>query len=250
MIDKSKLAIDIKNVDVYYHDFVALRDTSLQIAHGTFSGVIGMNGAGKSTLFKTIMGLLTPVRGSVVVCERSPKVAQKVGCVAYVPQNEQVDWDFPVSVEDVVMMGRYGKQNVFRTRTREDREKVREAIERVGMTEFAGRQIGELSGGQKKRIFVARALAQGAEILLLDEPFAGVDAKSEKALTELLVAFKKEGKTIILSTHELTSLTEYCDHVALVKHTVIAYGPTEEIFTRELVSHTFDGIVHRVKFEK
>ncbi|KKW19140.1 MAG: chelated iron transport system membrane protein [Parcubacteria group bacterium GW2011_GWA2_51_10] len=250
MIDKSKLAIDIQGVDVHYHGFAALRDTSIQIEHGTFSGVIGMNGAGKSTLFKVVMGLVRPTRGRAIVCERTPRQAQKIGCVAYVPQSEQVDWDFPISVYDVVMMGRYGAQNIFRSPRGDDRARVEGALERVGMAEYRDRQIGELSGGQRKRVFVARALAQGAEILLLDEPFAGVDAKSERALTELLVSFKAEGKTIILSTHELTSLTEYCDHVALVKHTVVAYGPTEEVFTRDLVSHTYDGIVHRVAFAK
>jgi ABC-type Mn2+/Zn2+ transport system ATPase subunit len=250
MIDKSKSAIEITNVTVKYHNNAALLDASISIPHGTLSGVIGMNGAGKSTLFKVIMGLIAPSGGKVRVCNGSPKDAQKIGCVAYVPQNEVVDWDFPVSVYDVVMMGRYGTQNMFRTAHDADVEKVREALEKVGMSELAGRQIGELSGGQRKRVFVARALAQGAEILLLDEPFAGLDAKSERSLTILLVALKNEGKTVIISTHELTSLSEYCDHVALVKRTVLAYGKTEDVFTRELISETFDGIVHHVQFDK
>lgn len=249
MNEHSPYAVELENVTVKYHNLTALHDATLRIRYGTFSGVIGMNGAGKSTLFKVMMGLLTPQGGSARVCGRTPKEAQKMAYVAYVPQNEQVDWDFPVCVSDVVMMGRYGSQNIFRTPKPEDLIKVEHALEKVGMLDFKDRQIGELSGGQRKRVFVARAIAQGAEVFLLDEPFAGVDAKSEKALTELLLAFKKEGKTVILSTHELTSLTEYCDHVALVKHTVIAYGPTGEVFTRELVSETFDGIVHRVKFE-
>lgn len=250
MIDKSKHAIEIENVTVKYQEHVALRNATIAIPHGTFSGVIGMNGAGKSTLFKVVMGLVAPSCGKVRVCERTPKEAQKIGCVAYVPQNEVVDWDFPVSVRDVVMMGRYGSQNVFRTALEVDKKKVQEALEKVGMVEYADRQIGELSGGQRKRVFVARALAQGAEILLLDEPFAGLDAKSEHALTMLLVALKNDGKTVIISTHELTSLSEYCDHVALVKKTVLAYGKTEDCFTRELVSETFDGIVHHVQFDK
>ncbi len=248
MIDKTKSAIEIKGVEVRYHNLLALHDTNITIPHGTFTGVIGMNGAGKSTLFKVIMGLIVPVHGSVSVCERSAREAQKIGCVAYVPQNELVDWDFPVSVYDVVMMGRYGTQNMFRTPRPSDMAKVEAALEKVGMIEYKNRQIGELSGGQRKRVFVARALAQGAEVLLLDEPFAGIDAKSERALTELLLELKGEGKTIVLSTHELTSLSEYCDHVALVKRTIIAHGPTAEVFTRELVSRTFDGLVHRVQF--
>ncbi len=148
------------------------------------------------------------------------------------------------------MMGRYGTLNIFKTPTKTDHKKVEEALVKVGMHDFKHRQIGELSGGQKKRVFVARALAQEAKILLLDEPFAGVDAKSEKALTSLLVSLQKEGKTIILSTHELTSLSEYCDYVALVKNEIIAYGPTDEVFTQDLVSQTFDGAIHHIQFKK
>ncbi len=250
MIDNNDNAIVLENVLVQYHHVTALENASIKIPHGTFSGVIGMNGSGKSTLFKVIMGLLIPAHGSVSVCGRSARAAQKIGCVAYMPQHELIDWDFPVSVYDVVMMGRYGLQNIFRTPRAEDIQKADEALEKVGMRDHRDRQIGELSGGQKKRVFVARALAQCAEVLLLDEPFAGIDAKSERALTALLLELKKEGKTIVLSTHELTSLSEYCDYVALVKNTVIAYGPTEDVFTRELVSQTFDGIVHRIEFSK
>lgn len=249
MIDKTKNAIVLENISVRYGETVALRDASIKIPHGTLFGVIGMNGAGKSTLFKVIMGLVQPTSGSVMVCERTPRAAQKIGCVAYAPQSELVDWDFPVSVFDVVMMGRYGSQNIFRTPTKADTHHVERALARVEMLEFKDRQIGELSGGQKKRVFIARALAQGADILILDEPFAGLDATRERALTELLLSLKAEGKTIILATHELTSLSEYCDHVALIKKTVLAYGKTSEVFTKELVSQAFDGIVHRIKFD-
>ncbi len=241
-------AIELHNVSVEYQDRMGLENASIQIPEGTFSGVIGMNGAGKSTLFKVIMGLVRPTSGSVLVDQKTPLQAQKEGVVAYVPQNELVDWDFPVSVYDVVMMGRFGLQNIFRTPRAEDHAQVMNALEKVGMKEYRDRQIGELSGGQKKRVFVARALAHGADILLLDEPFAGVDAKSEHALTELLLTLKQAGKTIILSTHELTSLSEYCDHVALIKKTVVAYGPTTEVFTRDNVTQTFDGAMHRIKF--
>lgn len=249
MIDKSKDAIVLENVSVHYGDTVALRDASIRIPHGTLFGVIGMNGAGKSTLFKVAMGLVAPTSGTVEVCDRTPRAAQKLGCIAYAPQSELVDWDFPVSVFEVVMMGRYGSQNIFRTPRTEDVQQVEKALARVEMLEFRDRQIGELSGGQKKRVFIARALAQGAEVMILDEPFAGLDATREKALTELLLSLKAEGKTIILATHELTSLSDYCDHVALIKKTVLAYGPTNEVFTKELVSQAFDGIVHRIKFD-
>ncbi len=250
METKSKYAISIKNARVAYGPNVALTDTSIDIAYGTFSGVIGMNGAGKSTIFKLIMGLVETQSGSVLICGDEPKLAQKHGHVAYVPQTELVDWDFPVSVYEVVMMGRLGLQGLLKTPSTTDQKFVEEALQKVSMLDFAKRQIGELSGGQKKRVFVARALAQGADILLLDEPFAGLDSISERALTTLLVALKEEGKTIILATHDLTSLSENCDRVALVKKTVLAYGPTSEVFTKELVSQTFDGLIHNVAFAK
>lgn len=250
MTEKEQYAINIENVNVSYGNNLALANASIQIPYKTFSGVIGMNGAGKSTLFKVIMGLVKPDSGTVLVCGDEPSLAQKHGHVAYVPQTELVDWDFPVSVYDVVMMGRIGLQDIFKTRTVKDREYVEDALKKVNMYQFKDRQIGELSGGQKKRAFVARALAQGADILLLDEPFAGLDAVNERSLTELLLALKNEGKTIILATHELTSLSDNCNYVALVKHTVLAYGPTKEVFTRDLVSQTFDGIMHNIKFER
>jgi len=170
--------------------------------------------------------------------------------VAYVPQTEQVDWDFPISVYEVVMMGRLGKQNILKTPRAEDDAAVTEALTQVRMLAFKDRQIGELSGGQKKRVFVARALAQGADILLLDEPFAGLDATSERSLIALLVSLKEQGKTVIIATHDLVSLPDTCDQVALVKHTIIAHGPTRDVFTKELVSQTFDGLLHHINFNQ
>lgn len=242
-------AIELKNVQVRYGNEVALDDASISIPYGTFTGVIGMNGAGKSTLFKVIMGLVKTTKGKVTVCGDHTELAQKHSHVAYVPQSEEVDWDFPVSVYEVVMMGRIGMQNIFRTPSKEDRAYVQNALEKLNITEFADRQIGELSGGQKKRVFVARAVAQGADIFILDEPFAGLDTLSERSLTNLMVDLKQEGKTIILATHELTSLPDICDRVALVKKTVVAYGPTAEVFTRDLVSKTFDGEMHHINFK-
>lgn len=242
------IAIALENVNVRYGNNVALENASIKIPYHSFSGVIGMNGAGKSTLFKAIMGLVKPQTGTITICGDDPHTAQKHGHVAYVPQSELVDWDFPVSVYDVVMMGRIGTQNIFKLASDVDHEAVRTALERVNMTEFKARQIGELSGGQKKRVFVARALAQGADILLLDEPFAGLDATTEKSLISLFIGLKESGKTIIIATHDLLSLPDTCDHVALVKSTIIAYGPTQEVFTRELVEKTFDGTLNHVKF--
>jgi len=241
------IAIELKDVTVRYGANVALKDASIAIPYHSFTGVIGMNGAGKSTVFKAIMGLVKPDSGTITICGDDPKTAQKHGHVAYVPQNELVDWDFPVSVYEVVMMGRIGTQNIFKQASDVDHKAVATALERVNMTQFKDRQIGELSGGQKKRVFVARALAQGADILLLDEPFAGLDAKTEHSLIELFIALKDAGKTIIIATHDLLSLPDTCDHVALVKSTIIAYGPTKEVFTRELVEQTFDGMLHHIK---
>ena len=243
----NSIAIELKNVTVRYGANIALKDASIAIPYHSFTGVIGMNGAGKSTVFKAIMGLVTPDSGSITICGDDPKTAQKHGHVAYVPQNELVDWDFPVSVYEVVMMGRIGTLNIFKQASAVDHQAVVTALERVNMTQFKDRQIGELSGGQKKRVFVARALAQGADILLLDEPFAGLDAKTERSLIELFISLKDAGKTIIIATHDLLSLPDTCDHVALVKSTIIAYGPTKEVFTRELVEKTFDGMLHHIK---
>jgi manganese transport system ATP-binding protein len=242
------IAISLENVNVRYGNNLALENTSIKIPYHSFTGVIGMNGAGKSTLFKAIMGLVKPQTGTITICGDDPYTAQKHGHVAYVPQSELVDWDFPVSVYEVVMMGRIGTQNIFKMASTVDHEAVKTALERVNMTNFQARQIGELSGGQKKRVFVARALAQGAEILLLDEPFAGLDATTEKSLIALFIALKESGKTIIIATHDLLSLPDTCDHVALVKSTIIAYGPTKEVFTRELVEKTFDGTLNHVTF--
>jgi ABC-type Mn2+/Zn2+ transport system ATPase subunit len=242
------IAISLTGVNVRYGNNIALRDASINIPYHSFTGVIGMNGAGKSTLFKAIMGLVTPQTGKITICGDDPKTAQKHGHVAYVPQSELVDWDFPVSVYEVVMMGRIGTQNILKMASDTDHETVRTALERVNMTAFKDRQIGELSGGQKKRVFVARALAQGADILLLDEPFAGLDATTEKSLIALLITLKEAGKTIIIATHDLLSLPDTCDHVALVKSTIIGFGPTKEVFTRELVEKTFDGTLNHVTF--
>lgn len=242
------IAISLTEVNVRYGNTIALRNTTIAIPYHSFTGVIGMNGSGKSTLFKTIMGLVTPQTGTITICGDDPYTAQKHGHVAYVPQSELVDWNFPVSVYEVVMMGRIGTQNILRTASAVDHEAVKTSLERVNMSAFKNRQIGELSGGQKKRVFVARALAQGADILLLDEPFAGLDATTEKSLIALLISLKEAGKTVILATHDLMSLPETCDHVALVKSTIIGFGPTKEVFTKELVGRTFDGILNHVKF--
>jgi ABC-type Mn2+/Zn2+ transport system ATPase subunit len=201
-----------------------------------------LNGSGKSTLFKTIMGFLKPLSGTVTVNGVSSLEAQRAGLIAYVPQAEEVDWNFPVSVWDVVLMGRYGKMNLLRTPKAHDLEIARASLERVDMTAFKHRQIGELSGGQRKRAFLARALAQQGRILLFDEPFAGVDAKTEQTIIALLEGLRDEGHTVLISTHDLDSVKSFCDSVALIANrTVLEYGDTERVFTQENLMRVFGG---------
>jgi len=238
-------AIDIRNVSVRYHEKVVLRDATASVPTGAICGLVGMNGAGKSTLFKAIMNAVPLLHGSVELAGHSVKTAQKKGLVAYVPQTEMIDWNFPVSVEDVVMMGRYGFMNFMRQPRPVDREAVQTALRRVHLTDFAGRQVGQLSGGQRKRVFVARALAQGASILLLDEPFAGVDAKTEASLVELLRELQGQGVTILIAAHDLATIGSYCDHIILLKQTVVAHGPTKKVFTQKNIATTYDSVFTR-----
>ena len=202
-----------------------------------------MNGAGKSTLFKAIMGFVKPVSGRILIDGLPIRRVQKSSLVAYVPQSEEVDWDFPVSVYDVVMMGRYGYMNLLRMPRLPDRQAVRASLERVQMWAMRDRQIGELSGGQKKRAFFARALAQQGTVLLLDEPFAGVDIKTEKMMITLLMELSQAGQTILISTHDLASITTFCDQVVLINRSILAYGATSEVFTEENLSRAFGGSV-------
>ena len=189
------------------------------------------------------MGFLKPAAGTIQVLGQSVSSAIGRNLVAYVPQNEEVDWDFPVLVKDVVMMGRYGHMGYFRRPRPADREAVDQALQRVQMDELRHRQIGELSGGQKKRVFLARALAQQAKVILLDEPFTGVDVKTEDAIIELLKALRDEGCVILVSTHNLGSVPEFCDRTVLVKNTVLTYGPTEQVFTRPNLELAFGGVL-------
>jgi manganese/iron transport system ATP-binding protein len=225
----------------YRNGTTAMKHASFTIPRGSITALVGVNGSGKSTLFKAIMGFVPLAGGSVDILGVPGKQALKRNLVAYVPQSEDVDWNFPVLVEDVVMMGRYGHMNMLRRPRKIDHDMVTSALERVNMLEFRHRQIGELSGGQKKRVFLARALAQEGQVILLDEPFTGVDVKTEDAIVELLRALRDEGKVMLVSTHNLGSVPEFCDRTVLVKGTVLASGPTSEIFTREWLEVTFGG---------
>ncbi|AGF73984.1 Iron transport protein YfeB [Bartonella australis AUST/NH1] len=225
----------------YSNGHTALCEVSFESPVGSITALIGVNGSGKSTLFKTIMGFVRPSKGKIRVLDLCVKKALKQNLIAYVPQSEDVDWDFPVLVEDVVLMGRYGRMNFFRHARAQDYEAVRVALERVDMSAFAKRQIGELSGGQKKRVFLARSLAQQAKVILLDEPFTGVDIKTEDKIIALLRDLREEGAVILVSTHNLGSVREFCDHTVLIKKTVVASGLTEAVFTQKNLEKTFDG---------
>ena len=227
----------------YRNGHTALRNASFEIPTGTITALVGVNGAGKSTLFKAIMGFVPAAKGEITVLGMPVKDALRQNVVAYVPQSEEVDWSFPVLVEDVVMMGRYGHMGFLRRPKQMDHEAVTSALERVDMIDFRHRQIGELSGGQRKRVFLARALAQEGKVILLDEPFTGVDVQTEDAIIALLREMRDEGRVMLVSTHNLGSVPEFCDRTVLVKETVLAYGPTETTFTHNNLELAFGGVL-------
>jgi manganese/iron transport system ATP-binding protein len=244
------LSLEASSVTVSYpNGHTALRDASFKLASGSIAALVGINGSGKSTLFKALMGFVNPVKGHIRIAGLSVEQARKQKLVAYVPQSEEVDWTFPVSVWDVVMMGRYGHMNFLRIPSVEDKRVVADSLERVGMKEYQERQIGELSGGQKKRVFLARALAQRGQIILLDEPFTGVDVTTEEAIIALLRTLRDEGRIILVSTHNLGSVPEFCDHVVLVNRTVLASGPLEDVFTEQNLRQAFGGALRQFHFE-
>ncbi len=235
-----------EGVTVTYRSGVtALTDASFAIPRGTITALVGVNGAGKSTLFKAIMGFLPLARGRIRLLGLPVRDALRQNLVAYVPQAEEVDWSFPVLVEDVVMMGRYGHMGFLRRPSATDRAKVDQALTRLGLTDLRHRQIGELSGGQKKRVFLARALAQEGRIILLDEPFTGVDVTTEEQIVALLRTLRDEGHVMLVSTHNLGSVPDFCDRTILVKGTVLAHGPTETTFTRDNLERAFGGVLRR-----
>jgi manganese/iron transport system ATP-binding protein len=240
----------VSNVTVTYpNGTTALRDATFELGPGTICGLVGVNGSGKSTLFKAIMGFIAPQQGEIRICGLAARQALKRSTVAYVPQNEDVDWNFPVLVEDVVLMGRYGRMGLLRIASAQDRRKVDEALERVGISALRRRQIGELSGGQKKRVFLARALAQEGRIILLDEPFTGVDVKTETAIVALLRELRAAGRLMLVSTHNLGSVPDFCDQVVLLNRTVLAAGPTATTFTQTNLERAFGGVLRHFTFE-
>ncbi len=236
--------ITIDRLTVEYGEHRALDDVSLELPAGRVTGLIGMNGAGKSTLFKAAMGVVRPRRGTVRLGGLDPAAARRRGLVAYVPQSEDVDWAFPISVREVVMTGRYGRLGPTRRARAADHAAVDEALERVELAELAARQIGALSGGQRKRAFVARGLAQDARILLLDEPFAGVDKRSEAMIVALLRELAADGRTVLVSTHDLHALPALADEAVLLLRRVVYRGPVAEALRPERLAAAFglDGL--------
>ena len=227
--------IKVEDLTVAYEDKPVLWDIELEVKKGVLMAVVGPNGAGKSTLIKTMLDLIKPITGEVrFYGEKYSKVRDRI---AYVPQS--VDWDFPTTVFDVVEMGRYGKVGWLKRVGKIDKEKTREAIKMVEMEEFSDRQISQLSGGQQQRVFLARALVQEADIYFMDEPFQGVDNKTEKSIIKILKKLRDENKTVIVVHHDLQTVKEYFDYVTFINVSVVASGPVEEIFTLENIEKTY-----------
>lgn len=245
-----KLAVSSLNVEsismTYNNGHQALYDVSFSLSSHTICALVGINGSGKSTLFNSIMGLIKPQQGSILLGGLPVKEALKHSRVAYVPQSEEIDWNFPILVKDVVMQGRFGFMGFLRRPSVTDRQVVEQSMQRLGVAELAKRQIGELSGGQKKRVFLARALAQESRIILLDEPFTGVDVTTENAIMELMKSLRKEGYLMLVSTHNLGTVPDYCNKVILLNRTIVAAGPTKETYTQKNLEKTFGGILKHI----
>ncbi len=231
--------IEVHDLTVAYEAKPVLSHVDLEIPKGQLAAVVGPNGAGKTTLIRSLLGLMKPLSGEIRF--HLPEHIKKSSRIAYVPQSGSVDWDFPATVLDVVMMGRYGHLGWCRRPGKRERQMADQMLRKVGMEAYATRQISRLSGGQQQRVFLARALIQQAEIYFMDEPFKGVDVQTEKAIVALLKELKAQGKTVIVVHHDLQTLQEYFDWVTLINQKVIANGPVEEVFTRENVSKTYGG---------
>ncbi|WP_314587643.1 metal ABC transporter ATP-binding protein [Paenibacillus terrigena] len=231
--------LTVEGLTVAYQKKPVLRNVSFEVPEGKLIGIIGPNGAGKSTMIKAILGLLPRVSGETQIYGRPYKeMRRKVG---YVPQRESVDWDFPTNALDVVMMGRYGHLGWFKRPGAKEREIAMDCLRKVGMADYAHRQISQLSGGQQQRVFLARALAQNADLYFMDEPFVGVDAMTERAIITLLNELKAQGKTVLVVHHDLATVKEYFDWVMLLNVEMVAYGPTEDVFTKSLLHQTYGG---------
>jgi len=236
-----RAAIQVDDLTVAYDEHPVLWDVDMEVPAGVLMAIVGPNGAGKSTLIKAILDLVEPAAGRILIHGRS--YADSRGIVAYVPQRGSVDWDFPTSVLDVVMMGRYGDLGWFRRPGSRERKLALEALEKVDMARFAKRQISQLSGGQQQRVFLARALVQDASVYLMDEPFQGVDATTERAIIRVLKELRSQGSTVVAVHHALQTVPEYFDHVMILNVRRIACGPVDEVFTEENLRVAYGGVV-------
>ena len=244
-METSNHAIEVRDLTVAYHEKPVLWDIDLDVPNGVLMAIVGPNGAGKTTLVKSILGLIRTAAGEVsILGHRYRKQRNKV---AYVPQRGSVDWDFPTSALDVVMMGRYGRIGWIKRPTNNDKDLALRALQKVGMDQYAKRQISELSGGQQQRVFLARALVQEADVYFMDEPFQGVDAVTERAIVDLLRDLRRLGKTVVVVHHDLQTVEEYFDYVMLLNIRKIASGPVAEVFNSENLRTTYGG---RVAFLK
>lgn len=232
-------ALEVDSVTVRYGHVLALQDATLTVQPGRICGLIGMNGSGKSTLFKAVMGLVRPDGGTVRIRGASPASARKAGLVGYMPQSEAIDWAFPLSVRDVVLTGRYGRMGPTRRARAADQHAADEALQRVELSDYQHRQIGQLSGGQRKRAFLARCIAQGADLLLLDEPFAGVDKRSEATISKLLRDLADGGATVLVSTHDLRALPELSDEAILLMRTVLMHERPDVVLQPHNLARAF-----------
>lgn len=237
MTNTDKYVVEVEDMTVAYHVKPVLWDVDLRVPRGVLMAIVGPNGAGKSTLLKAMLDLIKPISGSVLFNGQSyDKQRKRIG---YVPQRGSVDWDFPTTVLDVVLMGRYGHVGWIKRTSSKDKSLALEALKKVAMDDFATRQISQLSGGQQQRVFLARALVQDADIYFMDEPFQGVDAKTERAVIEILKELRKLGKTVLVVHHDLQTVKEYFDYVTLLNTQLIASGPVEEVFTEENLRKTY-----------
>ena len=241
-------AIEVTDLTVAYQDKPVLWDIDLNVPPGVLLSIVGPNGAGKTTLIKAILGLVRPAAGSVLIYNKPYEAQRQI--VGYVPQRGSVDWDFPTNVLDVVMMGRYGALGWVRRPGRQERELALQALEKVGMAVYATRQISQLSGGQQQRVFLARALVQDATVYLMDEPFQGVDATTERAIVTLLQELRVNGKTVVVVHHDLQTVSDYFDWVMLLNIRRIASGPVDEVFTPDNLRETYGGRVAFMKTDK
>ncbi|MBE9128059.1 MULTISPECIES: metal ABC transporter ATP-binding protein [unclassified Coleofasciculus] len=236
--------LEVQNLAVRYRDTEAISSVSFSLQPGQLTGLFGPNGAGKSTLLKAILGLIPVTSGVVKFCSKPLK--SQLRRVAYVPQRNQIDWDYPIAVRNVVMMGRTVHTGWFREPSRQSKEIAIDALKRVGMLEYRNRQIGELSGGQQQRVFLARAIAQQADLLCFDEPFAGIDKKTEEIIFDILSELKQNNKIIVVISHDLGENLEYYDRFLLLNKKIIAVGSKTDVLTRENLKNAYGQVMSLV----